>query len=241
MATEKTGPNLSLEQLETAPITSPQLVVIEATQKNTGYKYELNFIFEHPTGPYISIRTEERQSFLQKGTEQQAQDALLELTKQAKEISGGLIEIHPFFGAVYQTNINPIASGFVFGDLDDQLITTICLTEVSANTFERDLTNKLKKIGAVVAIPGPNALSYVEYLKAPKMNPNQSNRDTAVINKLGEKWDEENNRFNLGPVSPVLTLSLHNIANFVNKLSQNAGLTDLTVTMLNAKDPVVEN
>ncbi len=232
MSHETLGPKLTLEQLGTIlPEAAPSYVRIEAKNASTGYTYDFGFISEHPSGPFIRITTETRESFLTKGTEEQAQDALIELVHQTRRKSGGSLSIHPFYGAVWGTKLTPVAPGFCTDivSLQDNLASIIYLTN-AGEEYDQQLTNEALEIGTVVAIPGPMSERYLRYIQAAKANPNQADRDIAVTNGLGQRWDDEFKKLNRPEDDqPAMALTPNNIVRLMRDLEKDAGLSGLSV------------
>lgn len=197
-------------------------VAIEGVNRNTGQNYSLGFHAEHPTGPYVSIGTEDRSVFLQQATEEETEAALREFTLQLRGLTGGYIDIHPFHGAIWSTTLTPVAPGF--GDIAspyDSLLMIINLTNRGAE-FDESLTEMARKIGTTWTVPSPKAVQRAAYdAAAVKVNPSQSHRDTAVINNLGEAWDRQFKEYNLDQkVPPAVVLTPRKIAEIVTKASE---------------------
>lgn len=230
-----TEAQISLDQLrQISSEKIPPFVLIEGLNKETGYEYSFGFIAEHPNGPYIKIDTEPRRTFLEKGTEQEAQDALVDLAQQVRRKSGGVISIHPFYGAVWGTKLTPVAPGFLTdSEQPDENLTMFVYLRDSGYKFDDNLTRQALDIGAVVVIPGPKAADLLAYTKAAKANPNQSDRDIALVNKLGERWDAEFNKYNQPTGIPqAMKPTPGNIVKLMRQLESEANMADLTVTRI---------
>lgn len=227
--------DLTLDQLASLSSETPPLYIgVVGTQESTGYEYRFGFHFDHPKGQYINISTEERRTFLTKGTEQQTQDALVALAQIVRQKSGGYFGIHPFYGLVWGTKLTPVAPGFLT-DLespDEDLSVFIYLTN-AGDKFDKNLTREAMQIGTVIEVPGPKAERFLNYLRKPKANPNQEGRGTAIVNGLREKWDAEFRKYHQGTIatSPI-GLSPNNIAELLKDLASRTSLVDLKVTRL---------
>lgn len=174
---------------------------VQATSPSTGYGYQYRF-HTHGTGrddspPRVRIDTEERAVFLQKGTEADAEEALVELAHQTRELTGGTFSLHPFYGVVYGTKTNPVAKGFLVDlpRLDEKLSLDIDLTD-DGYAFDEESTREALAIGTTVVIPGPMSSRWFAYMDAHKSNPNQRSRDQAVSSGLEKRWDKEFKLFN---------------------------------------------
>lgn len=224
---------ISLDQLgQISPEKTPSFVSIEGVNKETGYEYSFGFISKHPDGPYIKIDTKPRHVFLEKGTEQEAQDALVGLAQQIRRRSGGVINIHPFYGAVWGTKLTPVSPGFLTDSKqpDEDLTMFVYLTD-SGYKFDDKLTKQALDIGQVITVPGPKAANFLAYQNAEKANPNQSDRDQAIVNKLGDRWDAEFKKYNNPKDIPqAMKPTPGNIVKLMRQLESEAGMTDLTVT-----------
>lgn len=232
---ETPSPKLTLEQI--GEVLNPLHFSIEGRDPVTGYTYNFGFIFDHPNGPYIKIDTEPRRAFLAKGSEQQAQDALVDLTQQTRKRSGGVLGVHPFYGAVWGTKLNTVAPDFLtdLEHLDEDLSMLIHLTDTKEE-FDEKLTQESIEIGTVVAIPGHKSNRLLEYMRTPKSNPNQEDRDTAIANGLEERWDAEFKKYHkTGDVPPAMILNPDNIVRLMRKLESEVGITDLAVVNYSQK------
>lgn len=210
----------------------PICVVVEGTNKTTGFNYKFGFIFEHPDGPYIKIDSEDRRDFLLKGTEREAQDALIELSETMRERTGGYYNIHPFYGAVYGTRLTPVAPGFM-KDLarPDEGLGTIIFLNDFGDRFDEGLTKIAIEIGMTVEFPSEKAEKFREYLRAQNPSSNQRSRDKAIVNKLGDRWDTENKAFNGRKTQPhAMDLTVDNIVKVMGYLETNAGISDIVVS-----------
>ena len=217
---------------------------VQATNPSTGYDYSYRF-HTHATSQQssparVAIRTENREAFLQKGTEVEAEEALVELGQQTRKLTGGFFDIHPFYGAVYGTQNNPVAPSFLAGlaRLDENLSLGIDLSD-EGYVFDDRFTREAVAIGTTIAFPGPMADRWMAYQEAFKANPNQSSRDQAVANDLGERWDKEfllfnghKPRFWQKGVRPAIELTPVSASQVIEGLGELSLLTDASVTWL---------
>ena len=233
--------SMTLEQFEQLPAEDFRYAEAEATSPSTDYDYRYRFsAAKDKRLPSMGITTEHREEFLKKGTEQDAQDALVTLAHQTRELTGGVFDIHPFYGAVYGTKINPVAPGFLV-DLarpDEGLSVGIDLSD-EGYAFDEESTREAVSIGTTVVFPSANARRLMDYMDTPKPNPNQQSRDQAVANKLGDRWDEEFTRFNgkrprpwKKNVLPAIELTPASAVELMRKLGDKALLTEIVVTWL---------
>jgi len=218
-------------------IRKPTYIGIEGRGPIRDYRYSFGFIFEHPNGPYIKIDSEPRRDFIAKGTEAEAQDALVAIAKATRLRSGGVFSVHPFFGAVWGTKLTPVSSGFLTESqgLGDDLTMFVYLTD-HGDKFDGKLTQISSAVGTVVSFPSETPTEavrgalWLHYMGAPKTNPNQSDRDQAIANGLGEQWDQEFSRYNkTGRVPHAMPLNTNTIVELMSKLESEAGVTDLKV------------
>ncbi len=237
MSGERFGPNP--QKYEEPDRVSPEarlsVVSIEGRNSASGYTYGFGFIFDHPVnGPYIRIDTEQRQSFLSKGSEQQAQDALIALGQQTRQSSGGYFNVHPFQGAVWGTKLTPVAPGFLTDAAEPGGYLTMFIDLHDADDrFDNKWIRKALEIGTNATIPGSKSRKVIDYIQAPKPD-NQPGRNQAIENGLGGRWDKEFRRFHKGvDVPPAITLSPRSIIGLMRQLENNAALTDLVVWRIN--------
>lgn len=207
------------EKLQKRDLVSARLSL---TDRQTGYGYKLTFVGDHPHGQYIIVHTEKRKEFLNQGSEENAQENLIKMGFKIQGITGGLFNIHPFYGAVWGTKLTPVSPDFCVDleEPDDDLSMLIYL-ENNNIPFDDELTRKAMEIGPVVSFPSQKAREFIEYSQAVNgANPNQHERDIAVINDLGERWDEEFQRFNDAAYRQGMQLSAENIASLVALLAE---------------------
>ncbi len=226
-------------------------IFMDGVNENTGYKYEVGFVIDHPHGPYLKIDTEKRKDFLGKGSEKNAEDAFKRVAFAMRSKTGGYFEIHPFYGAIWGTHFNPITD-FCKGGEDDDLTTIIHFTD-NGNTFDDALTREATSMGTTIAFPGPNAQRCLDYQKkVNRKNPNQGSRDQAIVNGLGELWDAEFERYNphakrkwlitkifngrkQSDIPPAIGVTQNRVADFMDYLQNELGFTGLRVTQTNYK------
>lgn len=218
----------TLSQLEHFPLTEAlEHVRIEGRSRVTGLAYDFWFIFNHPHGPYIKIDSPQRHVFLSRFTERDVQDDIEQLAQETRKRSGGVFNIHPFYGAVWGTKLTPVAPNFLT-DLpqpDENLMMLIYLSE-TAKVFSRALTRQAEKIGTVVVIPSQKASNMLEYMQAAQLYPNQTGRDQAIVNRLGDRWDAEYQRFNTDSVPYAMTLNLRSIVGVMRSLERGSVIFD---------------
>ena len=115
--------------------------------------------------------------------------------------------------------------------MEEGLSMIVYLTD-AGDRFDDRLTREAVAIGTTVTIPGPKAGRLLEYMRAPKANPNQSDRDQAIANGLGARWDDEFRRYNQGRVPAAMTLNPRNIVGLMQGVGKDAGLTNLAVARI---------
>jgi hypothetical protein len=243
---------ITIEELAALPAEDFIWAEVHAANPSTGYEYSYRF-HTHATGredspARVGISTEAREAFLQKGTESEAEEALVEIGHQTRKITGGVFDIHPFYGAVYGTKTNPVAPGFLvnLARLDESLSLGIDLSD-EGYKFDEESTREAIAIGTTITIPGPMANRWMSYQHAPKSNPNQSSKDQAVANDLGERWDEEFRRFNgRKPIfwrkvmRPAIDLTPVSASQVIEGLGELSLLTDASVTWLYTRQEAEE-
>lgn len=235
---ESTG----LQELAHTPHTDIRSVWAEGVSPTTGHEYDYVFVFEHPKGHYIKIDSEARQEFLKKGTEEEAQVALIGVAQATRRISGGAFDIHPFYGAVWGTKLETVAPDFLT-DLarpDEDLTMIVNLTDAGSK-FDDASTREAMAIGTTVVIPSAAGDRMLRYMQAPKANPNQRNRDQAITNGLGARWDAEFAKFNISArfgknrIPKAMEMNPQNIANLLRRLGQSGVLTEIDVTAVHTQ------
>lgn len=193
--------NLGVEEINGVASEEFASVDFSGVNPTTGYEYVLRFNSPDDSRPGgVHISTEARGDFLRKGTEEDAQSALVDLSHFVRPLTGGVFRIHPFYGAVYNTKLDTVAPGFglcKYEQPEDSLSMSIVLSD-EGYKFDRESTKEARAIGTTVVVPSPAANRMLAYMEKPKVNPNQESRDQAVTNDLGKRWDAEFRRFN-GP------------------------------------------
>lgn len=220
--------NLSIIGDKAGEVSQLSYMDVDVTS-SLGYDYSIGFIFNHPHGPYIKIDTETRQDFSAKGTEQQAQDALISLTQEMRLRSGGIISVHPFHGAVWGTVLTPVAEGFLTSNprADEDLTMFIYLSD-AGNRFDNKLTKKAEAIGNFILFPGPKVADFMQYSSAYMANPNQADRDQAITNGLKKQWEAQFKAVNnFKGVPPAMVLNGFNIVQFLGGLKADGVFTNI--------------
>lgn len=237
--------DISFDQLRDVSPTEFYAVDLNGVNPATGYEYEICFFrADEPHEPGIHVSTEKRVSFLGKGSEEQAEGALVDLSQRVRKLSGGIFRIHPFYGGVYGTKIDPVSPGFLvdLALMDEGLSTSIVLSDEGYG-FDDKSTREALDIGLTVEVPGPKSQQLLAYLSTPKRNPNQRERDQAVGNDLGERWDAEFHRFN-GPqrrwlrrtVPQAMEVTPATVTSLVRNLGDQALFTEVTVGTLRTRE-----
>lgn len=193
-------------------------VIIEDISSIEGDNYKLIVVNHHPKGPYIRVDTDLREQFLTRQTEEGAEEALRQFSLTLLEQTGGQFDIHPFFGAAWGTAHSTVVKDFIAPGPDESLSMFINLSD--KDQFDPRLTAQAKEIGTVFTVPSPKSRKFVEYSQAAdKASPNQHNRDTAIINGLGNQWDKEFSRYHpKGAAKPVMVLHPKNVNSFIEEL-----------------------
>ncbi len=107
--------------------------------RNTWYQYSICFVNDDATLPHIKISTEDKTSFLKKGSEKQAEDALLGFSLAIRDKSGGYIHVSPEYGPILKAKqISCVNNGYT-----DSLSTYIVLVD---NQYQpENLDRRLEK------------------------------------------------------------------------------------------------
>lgn len=221
----------SLEALAALPENTPLISVALETVTSTNDHYQLFFVAKHPSGPYVKLDSPTRTQFTTKGqTEEEAQQALLRLTHSMQDITGGLVQIHPFEGAVMGVTHSPLI-GNVRSTVDPEgrLSTIILLTD--KREFNTSLTNEALSIGPKVLVPSSAADWRQGYqCRANSTHPLQAYRDQSIMNGLGGKWDIEFALHNTIPaIPPTIDLTPLNVARTMRELHATGVLHNTTV------------
>lgn len=157
-----------------------------------GLNYEFGFFKEtQPKPSIVHINSMKRLEFQKIMSEEEAETELVGISKNLRSKIGGHFNIHPFYGAVRNTQNSLLAPGFYTSE-DDRLTTIINLTETEQ--FSKDLTNQHVEMH-------PNGMALItrtyidwseKYHEAVNKlrNPNQFERDIAAVNHDEELWDK---------------------------------------------------
>ena len=228
------------------------LTFMNTVDGNSKYNYSFDLVRDHPHSPYLVVLTEKRTDFLRKGSERDAEEALKEIALTIRTKTGGYFGIHPFYGAIQGTHFNPILTDFCKGAADEKLSTIIYLTK-NGRIFDNDLTKEAVSIGTTITIPGPNAKRLLDYMENANKcnNPNQQNRDQAITNRLGEKWDVEFEKYNpplkrRGLIARIfdgreediplaMDVTQKSVADFMDYLEEELEFSDLRTTQTDYK------
>lgn len=203
MAEGLTYEGLTLEGLSQLGEETPSCLIAEGVRPS-GYRYKIGFITEHPTGPYIKIDSEPRGLYMARGTEQDAQNDLEACAFSLRAITGGFFEIHPFYGAVWGSKIDPIVEGFGDNAGNQDNLTMILALARDGFEFSDGLSRLSDRLGATYRISGSNASNAMAYLIGLQgANPNQGHRDIARVNGLEDKWKEVFHEYNSGRSYPT--------------------------------------
>lgn len=172
------------------------------------------------------VDTEKRGRFLELGTEQEAQDALIDITLRIRKHTGGQFDIHPFYGAVNGTKINPVAPSFSSLEGMDNVLECFIWVSRLEQEFDPSLTQIAHRLGDTIDVPSPEAGVFSWYLRATdKANPNQRNRDQARVNGLERAWEEQFQRFNTGDIPQAIQLTPSSVAQLLRELNSE-GIED---------------
>jgi len=225
--------NITLDDFRSVQEGSLYSVFVEGADISSNRLYEFGFITEHPHGPYVKIDTKQRKTFLESGTEQQAQDSLIDLVNKVRHRTGGYFEVHPFYGAVYGTKLTTVSPDFLT-DLkgsDERLSMIIYLTNNGLD-FDSRLTHEYQAIGTSFNVPSAQSERYLEYLRGTHGgNPNQKNRDQAIANGLQEGWGKEFEKFNGGKIRRAMRISPKNVVDLMGSM-RNVGIVNTKVSRL---------
>lgn len=192
----------SLDGLRTElTLAGTKSVIIGARGTFSHLDYELAFVSNRPRGDYLRISTPRRQDFLSHDTEGRVQIFLANLTKAVKDVTGGAVEIHPYYGAIYGNGIAPL---FAVPDTEPnrRLSMTLFLTDY-VSSLDFSPPPPTQEVGTIIPIWSLRAERESKYFEqARNANPNQKNRDRSFAIGTSEAWDKEFKRFN----SPSLRL-----------------------------------
>jgi hypothetical protein len=226
-------------QIEQLPYFEGQPVIyVEAlgTQPRVGYPTEMTF---SPAASIrvnqVSIITPHRRVFLEHGSEKRAQRKLISLTRATHAITAGAVDIHPFHGAVSGTKLTPVSPGFLSNikGLDDAIGTSISLVP-NGGIFSDTLTDEAANIPLSFSTDSEYMLRFAAYSQlARSANPNQRAKDQASSNGLGQRWEDEFNRFNDQAVlaRTPMELDMGSIAHILKTLRSRNQFNADTVTV----------
>ena len=141
----------TLDQLGEIAPTELRTVVVSGVNPATSYGYQLFFATaDKPNSPHITISTEPRAAYLEKGTEASAEADLKDFSKRLRRLSGGLFHIHQLYGGVYGTRTSPLAPWILARPADprDRLSTKILLKDDIGPTLGVDLNLEAQGIAA---------------------------------------------------------------------------------------------
>lgn len=212
-------------------------LAIEAVDSSRDLPFDITFIALKGTDspPMIRIETKTRQEFLQMGTEQQVQDTLVARVLDIRNRTGGYIDIHPFYGAVWSTSLTHITSlGGPYPN--DKLTMMIHLC---------DMGDQFDPSSEISAIASGNSLhigpqtdqrdidAFFEAFLGCKANPNQGHRNIASVNDLDQQWDAQNKQFNTPTPPPAIPLNHGSIAAVLGSMQHTMGFTDFRIQRIN--------
>lgn len=229
----------ALEKIEQTEEKKLDAVFIEGRNPATGYEYGLKFLFDTlfdplRRTPIIKIDTESRPAFLKKGTEREAQDALVDVAQQVRRRSGGFFNIHPYYGAVFGTTLTPVVPGF-YADIpgQEQNLKMFIYLSNAGGSFDNRLTQEYRRIRGMREDSRAKSPRLLEYLQASQANPNQQNRDDAIMYRRGEIWHFENSIYNQRTEVPqAMTLTPQNMVALMRGLESDAVLEHVKVSSI---------
>lgn len=200
--------SIPIAQLPSVDTNGAEILFVSAEVVQAGVPYPIDYTFTFPDLPLrkpgIVIQTPERNEYLKHATEAQAQQSLVALAKATQDLTAGVFNIHPFYGAIVGTKKTPVAPEFGNGtsDLTSPLSANIILT-ANGGVFSDTLSEEASTIPLSFELGTRNADRYFAFrTMANTGNPNQSNKDQATSNGLAERWTREFNEFN-----PVETMT----------------------------------
>lgn len=219
---------------------TPEEVIFASTSienPENGCIYTIDFLFTQRPAPIIRISTEKRDTLLSKVTEEEAQEDLINLAKYVRSITGGVFDIHPFYGFVWGTRLTQIVPGFGSpASMNDDLTIIIALSDANPLEFDEQTTDRIASMGTTISSNDPEAGEFAEYLGTEFSNPNQKHRDTAIANDLGVKYELEVVRSNVAPDIPdAINLTPGNAAYILELLQEKKGFTNPKVPKVNLR------
>lgn len=235
------GP-ISIDELADVEIPDDhELVYIDTPghQPNVPYRYDItHFPKLDDRHPGIIIHTAIREIYLQHGTEIDAQIALRGLTQAIHQFTGGVVEIHPFYGAIYNNILDPVAEVFRPGPgdiiLGDDRLSTRIAPVPNGGLFSDTLSEHAAGIPLTFVIPSPEADRYLANMKlANQANPNQKSKDQATANDLGNRWQAEFDRYNQADLLNLepMVVSLGSVSLLMNTLDDSGIFSSPTATV----------
>lgn len=228
----------TLEQLGEVAPTELHSVLVNGVNPVTGYEYHLFFgASDGPSLPQIGISTEPRRSFSEKGSEAEAQSALLEFGQQVRSRSGGIFRVGRLACGI-RGAASPVAKSTYERNPYSGLGLTILLSDDGYYFPDR--------ISPVEALARSSSVSDLPFVGVPvhqdnssRKNPNQTERDMAVRDGYGDIWDAEFRRLN-GPerrlfrpaVPEAMEVTPVNITSLLRDLGNRGLFDDVAVETL---------
>lgn len=228
----------TIERLGEVAPTELHSVVINGVNPTTGYNYHLFFGAEDESRlPQIGISTEPRRSFLERGSEAEAEDALLEFGNQVRKRSGGIFRVGRLATGIRGAT-SPVRKTACEKDPYKGLGVTIFLSD--------DGYYSPDKVSPIRALARSSSVSDLPFVNVPvydadssRKNPNQTERDAAVRDGFGDLWDTEFRRMNgperrfFRPTVPVaMEVTPVNVTALLQNLGNRALFDDVTIDAL---------
>ncbi len=212
---------VSLEDLKTRVHLDSQLVCAILAGQESSYGLPYEFVFsKFPTGFFLRIDSLTKEEFQKMVTEEQAEENIKSLANRIREITGGYYDIHPFMGALWNSDNNPIIPGFGEGSHIDRLCMIIHLRD-DGDDFDMQEMFTQVALNADTWIKGDDVMTFFQSIeRSDKVNPNGSNRDQAIANDLGMLWDQEFHRYNDGPKPTAMQITHSSLYTFADKLTE---------------------
>ncbi len=218
-----------------------ELVYVETAGHQPSIPYEhgvTHFPALDEWRPGINITTPKREVFLRHGDEAEAQTALKSLTLAIHSLTGGVVTVHPFYGAIYNDIIDPVSIDWKKkpGDiiLDDDWLSTRISLVANGGVFSDTISEDAASIALNFSFPSSMADRYIaNRIVANRVNPNQSAKDQAASNGLAERWMAEFERYNPSDIleQEPMSVNLGSIALLMNSLSDSGVFTTTTATV----------
>jgi len=240
---------LYLDELKFATYPDSKLsgVLTTGIHEETNRRYFVRIDSRPQRMPFINISTEPRETFLKSGSEQEAEEALKKLAFATRAYTGGSFKIHPFYGAVYQTQSPTVSPNFgKWTQRSDESLSMLIYLS-NGGIFENELTRENLDIGLVFFLHSEKSVRWDEYMKKSNgvnVNPNQVDRDIAVANNLGVQWDLEFEKYNPhvrrgvrdvikepkeSGIPDPMEITRANLASFMEFLQGSLGMTDFSI------------